>query len=185
MELRFTGGVMVDDDGVEELGRGRFLRLLRRRGWEMAERPGVHGIVVLVAVTPAGELLLVEQFREPVRATVIELPAGLAGDEPGQEDEALEAAARRELLEETGWECAAVERLTTGPPSAGLSSEVVTLLRATGLERRSSGGGVGDEGITVHAVPLAEVPAWLQAREAAGTLVDPKVWAGLWFARPV
>jgi hypothetical protein len=31
-------------------------------------------------------------------------------------------------------------------------------------------------------VPLPEVPAWLREREAAGTLVDPKVWAGLWFA---
>lgn len=169
-------------DGVEVLGRGRFLRLVRRRDWEMVERAGVREIVVLVAVTPAGELLLVEQYREPVAGAVIELPAGLVGDEPGQEAEALEEAARRELLEETGWECAAVERLSAGPPSSGLSSEVVTLLRATGLVRRTAGGGAGDERITVHAVPLAAVPAWLREREAGGTLVDPKVWAGLWFA---
>jgi ADP-ribose pyrophosphatase len=171
-----------ESDGVEVLGAGRFLRLVRRHGWEMVERVRVREIVVVVAVTPEGELLLVEQYREAVRGSVIELPAGLVGDEDGREGEPLEEAARRELLEETGWECAALERLSAGPPSAGLSSEVVTLLRASGLRRLHAGGGSGDERITVHAVPLAEAPVWLRAREAAGTLVDPKVWAGLWFA---
>ncbi|HXT22313.1 MAG TPA: NUDIX hydrolase, partial [Thermoanaerobaculia bacterium] len=110
---------MAPDD-VEVLGEGRFLRLLRRRGWELVERNGVQGIVVLVAVTPDGELLLVEQHREPVRGTVIELPAGLAGDELDSAGESLEQAATRELREETGWEATSWERLSTGPPSAGL-----------------------------------------------------------------
>jgi ADP-ribose pyrophosphatase len=169
-------------DDVEVLGQGRFLRLVRRHGWELAERLRARGIVVLVAVTPAGELLLVEQHREAVGGPVIELPAGLAGDEAGHEDESLEAAAARELAEETGWEAATWERLATGPPTAGLSSEVVTLLRGRGLERRGAGGGTGDERITVHAVALDEVAAWLGRAEAEGRLVDPKVWAGLWFA---
>jgi ADP-ribose pyrophosphatase len=172
----------VSDDEAEVLGEGRFLRLLRRRGWELVERNGVHGIVVLVAVTPNGELLLVEQHREAMGGTVIELPAGLAGDEHDNADESLEQAATRELREETGWEATSWERLSAGPPSAGLSTEVVTLMRARGLERRGNGGGAGDERITVHAIPLPDAPAWLHAREAAGTLVDPKVWAGLWFA---
>lgn len=172
---------MSDDDG-EVLGEGRFLRLLRRRGWELVERPGVHGIVVLVAVTPDAELLLVEQHREAMRGTVIELPAGLAGDEPDSAGESLEQAATRELREETGWEAASWERLSAGPPSSGLSTEVVTLLRAHGLVKRDAGGGAGSERITVHTVPLRDAPAWLRDREAAGTLVDPKVWAGLWFA---
>ncbi len=164
------------------LGEGRFLRLVRRRGWERCERLRARGIVVIVAVTPAGELLLVEQHREAVGAPVLELPAGLAGDEPGCEEESLEEAARRELREETGWEAAELERLSAGPPSAGLSSEVVTLMRARGLVRRDAGGGAGDERIVVHAVPLGEVAVWLQRQETAGRLVDPKVWAGLWFA---
>jgi ADP-ribose pyrophosphatase len=172
----------VGDGDVEVLGEGRFLRLVRRRGWELTERRGVRGIVVIVAVTPAGELLLVEQHREAVAGTVIELPAGLAGDERDHAGESLAAAAARELSEETGWEAASWQRLTAGPPTAGLSTEVVTLMRAHGLVRRGAGGGSGDERITVHAVPLPEVPAWLREREAAGTLVDPKVWAGLWFA---
>ena len=167
---------------VEVLAEGRFLRLVRRRGWEFAERRGIHGIVVLVAVTPNGELLLVEQHREAVGATVIELPAGLAGDEPGHEHESLEGAAARELREETGWEAASWERLSAGPPTSGISNEVVTLMRARGLRRHGTGGGAGQERITVHAIPLATVASWLRGRESAGTLVDPKVWAGLWWA---
>ena len=174
---------MADDAGdVEVLAQGRFLRLVRRRGWEFAERPGIRGIVVLVAVTPQGELLLVEQHREAVGGPVIELPAGLAGDELGREDESLEEAATRELREETGWKASSWERLSTGPPTSGISNEVVTLLRAHGLVRHGHGGGAGEERITVHAVPLADVPSWLRHREANGTLVDPKVWAGLWWA---
>jgi ADP-ribose pyrophosphatase len=166
----------------EVLGQGRFLRLVRRDGWEQVERIGVREIVVIVAVTPAGELLLVEQHRPPVGGSVLELPAGLVGDEDRHRDEPLEEAARRELREETGWEAARFERLSAGPPSAGLSTEVVTLLRAHELRRRGEGGGVEGERIRVHAVPLGEVAGWLAAREAAGVLVDPKVWAGLWFA---
>jgi len=168
---------------VEVLGEGRFLRLVRRRGWEYAERRGIHGIVILVAVTPDDELLLVEQHREAVGATVVELPAGLAGDEPGHESESLEEAAARELREETGWEADSWERLSAGPPTSGISNEVVTLMRARGLRRHGKGGGAGQERITVHAIPLAEVPSWLRSREISGTLVDPKVWAGLWWAR--
>jgi len=172
---------MAGDD-VELLAAGRFLSLVRRHGWEFVERPGIGGIVVLVAVTPGGQLLLVEQHREAVRGTVIELPAGLAGDEAAHAGESLEQAASRELREETGWEAASWERLSAGPPTSGLSSEVVTLMRARGLVRHDAGGGAGEERITVHAIPLADVPAWLRGREAGGSLVDPKVWAGLWFA---
>jgi len=166
----------------EVLGEGRFLRLVRRDGWERADRIGVRDIVVLVAVTPDGELLLVEQHRPAVGARVLELPAGLVGDAAEHRDEPIEAAARRELREETGWHASRFERLTAGPPTSGLSSEVVTLLRARELRREGDGGGVGEERIVVHAVPLAQVPTWLREREREGILVDPKVWAGLWFA---
>lgn len=166
-------------EGDQVLGQGRFLRLVERRGWELVERPGVDTIAVLVAVTADGELLLVEQHREPVGGQVLELPAGLVGDHG---EETLEEGARRELLEETGYQAEALEVLATGPPSAGLSSEVVTLLWASGLRKVADGGGVGEEGIQVHAVPLSQAPAWLATRQAQGQLVDPKVWAALWFA---
>lgn len=168
---------------MKELGAGRHLRLVTRNGWEFVERPGIHGIVLVVAVTPEGRLLLVEQRREAVDADVVELPAGLAGDAESPVGEPLEEAARRELVEETGWDASSMERLTAGPPSAGVTSEVVTLFRARGLSRVGPGGGVEGEAITVHEVPLGSVEAFLAERESAGALVDPKVWAGLLFAR--
>lgn len=162
---------------------GRFIIALRRDRWEYVSRKGTSGVVILVATTPADELLFVEQYRTPVDARVIELPAGLAGDIAGQEDEALELAAARELEEETGWRPAHVQRLVAGPVSAGLTTEVVTFFRATGLERVSDGGGDEHEDIVVHAVPLPEVEPWLAAKAAAGVMVDPKVYSALWFTR--
>lgn len=168
----------------EILGEGRFVRLVRRAGWEYAERAGsLSGIVVVVSATDDGRAVLVSQWREPVGATVVEWPAGLAGDVPGTEGEPLEAAARRELLEETGFAAAEMRRLWSGPPSAGISDEVVTFFEAQGLERTGTGGGVEGERIGVHLVPLASVEGWLAEAEAKGWMVDPKVWAGIYRLR--
>ena len=91
-------------------------------------------------------------------------------------------AAGRELEEETGYSAESFERLTEGPPSAGLSSELVVFVRANGLKKISAGGGDGTENITVHEVALSGLTGWLQQREAEGLWVDPKVWAGAFFA---
>lgn len=169
---------------IDILGTGRFTRLVRKGGWEYVERTNASGIVLIIALTPEGRLLLVEQHRPPVDARVIELPAGLAGDLADAADEPLAEAARRELLEETGYDAARLVRVAGGPLSAGLTSEVVTVFQAEGLTRVSAGGGDESEDIVVHEVALADVPAFLGAREAAGVLVDPKVYAALWFTRP-
>jgi ADP-ribose pyrophosphatase len=167
---------------VRVLGEGRFLRLVDVDGWEYAERTSVTGIVTIAAAVD-GRILLVEQYRPPLRANVIELPAGLAGDVPDSADEELEAAARRELEEETGYRAANWERLFAGPLSAGMTTEVVTFFRATALERSGKGGGNGSERITVHEVPLAAARPWLAQQERAGKLVDPKVYVGLYALR--
>jgi ADP-ribose pyrophosphatase len=163
----------------ETLGAGRYVTLVRENGWEFLDRPNCRGIVIVVAVTPDQRLLLVEQWRQPVGARVIELPAGLAGDVPGEEHEPLENAARRELLEETGWDAEAFDLLGRCVPSPGATSEIVTYYQARGLRRVGGGGGDAHEDITVQVVPLRELDAWLRAREAEGRLVDMKLWAGL------
>jgi len=167
---------------LEILHDGRYIQAVRVDRWEYVRRKNTTGIVVLVAVTPDQELILVEQHRVPVGGPVIELPAGLAGDIIGSEAEPLEAAAGRELEEETGWRATRLARLTSGPVSAGLTSEVVTFFGAYDLERVSDGGGDASEDIIVHHVPLADVPTWLAAQMARGAQVDPKVFAGLYFA---
>src|SRR5580704_13589060 len=93
-------------DPKRTLFEGKHIRMVARGDWEYAERKNVTGIVAIIAVTAEGKLLLVEQYRPPLGKTVIELPAGLAGDIAGQEGEAMVTAARRELLEETGYEAA-------------------------------------------------------------------------------
>ena len=136
---------------------------------------------MLAALTDDGRLLLVEQYRIPVGRRVIEPPAGLVGDVVGEEEEALETAARRELLEETGYEARQLELVTIGPPSAGLASEIVAFFVARGLTRIHEGGGDDSEEIVVHAVPLGEADRWLEARAAEGAMIDPKVYAAMYF----
>lgn len=167
------------------LAEGRHVRLVRQGHWEYAERTRWAGAVLVLAVTDEGNLLLTEQYRIPVGCRVIELPAGIAGDILGQEDEALVTAAFRELLEETGYQAREMSLLTTGPTSAGLSNEIITIFRATGLAKVAPGGGEGSESIEVHEVPLERAAAWLEERSRQGVLVDPKVYAGFYFAERV
>jgi ADP-ribose pyrophosphatase len=165
------------------LYEGRFLRLIKCGRWEYVERTNASGATVIVAVTDEGKLLLIEQYRVPMGRRIIELPAGLVGDVPGKETEGMATSARRELLEETGYEATEMMALTSGPPTAGLATEVVTFFRATGLRKvHAAGTGDGHEEIQLHEVPLAEAARWLEEKAAAGLMVDPKVYAGLYFA---
>ena len=167
------------DDPIETVYEGKWLRLKKRGRWEFAERTNAGGMaVIIVAATPEGNLLFVEQDRIPVEGKTIEMPAGLIGDiEAG---ESIELAASRELLEETGWQASHIDLLMVGPTSSGMSNERVAFVRARGLVRVHSGGGDDTEQIVVHEVPIAEAPAWLAARMAEGYQLDAKLWAGLW-----
>jgi len=163
------------------LGAGRFLRLVNAAGWEFVERVRATGVVAVVAVTAEKELILTEQFRPAVAGPVIDLPAGLAGDGPGSEE--LVTAARRELIEETGYDARRLALLAHAPTSPGLTTEVVSFFRATGLKKVGGGGGIEGEKIVVHAVKLQRADAWLRRRSRAGIQIDCKVFAGLHFAR--
>ena len=158
---------------------GQWLRIRTRGTWEYAERVHAEGkAVIIIAVTPERKLLFVEQFRVPLQQRTIEMPAGLVGDQEGEDT--LEMAAARELLEETGWQAGRIDVLMEGPTSAGMSNEVIAFCRATGLARVHAGGGTESEDITVHEVPVDDAARWLVQKMAEGYGMDPKLWAGLW-----
>lgn len=172
---------------IHTLYRGDFLALYRDGRWEYAGRVNARGAAFVLALTAAWEILLVEQYRVPLRARCIELPAGIVGDHADGADEPAAAAALRELEEETGYIGARAELLLRGPIAPGLSSELIELFLVRDARRVGPGGGAADEGedITVHVVPLDDVHAFLQAQAAAGLRVEPRIYTGLWFAERV
>ncbi len=166
----------------ETLFESRWLGLYRISHWDFVRRPNSDACVGILAITPAREIILVEQFRIPMQRHVIEVPAGLVGDEPEFLGEPLAATASRELLEETGYRAGSVVPLIASPTSAGMSSEVTHLFHATDLVREHQGGGVAGENIIVHHVPLSQLREWLAEQEAEGKLIDFKIHAALWLA---
>jgi len=166
---------------LQVIAEGKYLRLVNRGGWEFAQRKNITGIVAIVAVTDEGNLLLVEQMRAPLGKCVIEIPAGLVGDRPGAELENPIEAANRELEEETGYHAKEMTVLAAGAASAGMSDEIITLLRASGLTRIGKGGGDATEHILVHEVPVLRAEKWLTDRVKQGAIVDLKVYSALYF----
>ena len=172
-----------DDDKrkvpAEVVWQGKYQRMMVRGTWEYVERAHAGGLAaIIIAVTPDDDVLFVEQFRVPLQARTIEMPAGLVGDIHA--GESIEVSAIRELEEETGWTAAQAEVLMIGPTSSGMASEKIAFVRATGLRKVGEGGGDGDEDITVHAIPRASAAAWLARKMGEGYELDAKLWAGLW-----
>ena len=161
-----------DGEPVETMWAGRFLRVYREGRWEYVGRTHGIGAAVILAID-AGHVLLVEQYRVPLKACCLELPAGLVGDETA--DEPIEAAAARELEEETGYRAGRIETLGRFASSPGMVSETFTLVRATALTRVSEGGGVDDEDIIVHHVPLAGIDAFVAAARQRRLMIDVKL----------
>lgn len=151
---------------------GQWVVAKRRGRWEYAARARGIRAAVIIAVD-AGDAILVEQYRVPLGRYCLELPAGLIGDETDGE-EALDSA-RRELEEETGYTAAQWEDLGEFWSSPGMLQESFTLLRATGLTKVGEGGGVDDEDIVVHRVPLHRIAETIAAHRARGHAIDMKL----------
>jgi len=166
----------VSDDIEHTVWQGRFITAKTRGKWEYVSRTrGIEAAVILAIDSGADgdHVLLVEQYRVPLGAHCLELPAGLVGDE--DEGEAIELAAGRELEEETGYRAARIETIGRFASSPGMVSETFTLVRAHGLEKVSEGGGVEGENITVHRVKLADIAAFIAEKRRAGMVMDVKL----------
>ena len=176
-------------DGITTLCKGNYISLVKEdsTGWEYAHRPSVSGIVVILATTQDNELILIEQRRPPVNATVLELPAGLAGDTAEYVDEDLLAAARRELLEETGFYSDDWSFLFACSPSAGITSEVHNYVRARFCRRIADGGGDESESIETVVLPCNDFFSFVRsyaARPGFNVSSTVLVGAALWALEP-
>ena len=133
---------------------------------EVVAHPGGVGIV---ALTDAGEVLLVQQYRYPYGEIVTEIPAGKreSGEDPL-------ITGQRELEEETGYTAEHYEPLGTLYPSPGYTDEVIYLYLATGLHKAAAH---PDEDEFLHVLrrPLAQ----LMEQVMDGTLPDAKTQIAL------
>ena len=115
--------------------------------YDVARHVGAAGVLPL---TPDGDVLLVRQFRPPIRQSLVEIPAGLL--DVGAEDPVTCAA--RELFEETGYRHRTIEFLAGVYTTAGFSNEYVSLFwAATEPEPQ----GPPEDGIELIRRPLDEM----------------------------
>ncbi len=99
--------------------------------------------VVIVASDTEGKYLCVRQFRQGIREVTTEFPAGGIERQGGKEyrsegsvsEEDALSAAKRELLEETGYESAEWKHLLTLPSNAGLADNYAILFQAKNCVR--------------------------------------------------
>ena len=163
------------DAPEQTVWQGRFITTKQRGNWEYVSRARNIRAAVILAIDADDHVLLVEQYRVPLRRNCIELPAGLVGDSASSEDEDTTDAANRELEEETGYRADRMEVLGEFYSSPGMVTESFTLLRAHGLRQVGPGGGVDDEAIITHRVALADIPDFIAHRRAIGDAVDVKI----------
>ena len=164
---------MRDEDApIEIMWRGKYVRAIKQGRWEYVSRTNDVRAVVILA-EDGDKMILVEQYRFPIKARCLELPAGLIGDEDHHAD--VNGTALRELEEETGYTAERIERLGDYYSSPGMLAESFTLVRAHGLRKVGAGGGTGGEDILVHLVGRAELPAFIEAKRLEGIAIDAKL----------
>jgi ADP-ribose pyrophosphatase len=130
---------------------------------------------VVLPYTPAGEVVLIEEWRQAVGRVNRGLPAGTM--EPGESDPT--AAARRELTEETGYEAESIDSLVTVEPANGIADSVHHHFRAHGCVPTGEQNLDPDEQIRVQTVAFAD----LLADVLAGAVRDGRtVTAVLFYA---
>ncbi len=162
-EVLYTGRIFdLIVDEVEYPSGNRSVR-------EIAHHPGG---AVIVPLFDDGRVLLVSQLRYPLGKHILELPAGKL-----KPQESPEAAALRELEEETGWVARSLERLTSIYTTPGFCDEELHMYLATGL-KESQHGPRREEGeftMTIRILPLRDVLEMIDS----GEIHDSKTIVGL------
>ncbi|HWH17512.1 MAG TPA: NUDIX hydrolase [Allosphingosinicella sp.] len=174
----------MTSERAETVWEGKYIKVTKQGTWEYVSRTRGVSAAVILAVD-GDHVILVEQYRVPLGARSLELPAGLVGDE--EQGEEVKAAAIRELEEETGYRAERMVDLGRFHASPGMSSEGFSLLRAEGLIRTGKGGGIEGEDIAVHRIRLKDVPDFVESRRREGVQIDVKILLllGSAFLQPV
>ncbi|MEM2351259.1 MAG: NUDIX hydrolase [Thermoproteota archaeon] len=134
---------------------------------EVVKHPGA---VAIIPVKDDGKIILVKQYRLPVDESLIEVPAGTLKEGEGEEE-----CAKRELLEETGYEASLLKRIRSVYLAPGYSTEKITLFIARGLNKRSQKLEL-DEDIEVLELTPEEVLGMVKD----GTIKDAKTIIGIY-----
>jgi ADP-ribose pyrophosphatase len=120
-------------------------------------------VVAMLPVLEDGRLVLVRQYREAVARTLLEVPAGgIDGDETP------EAAARREMKEETGYDVGSMDLLATFYSSPGFTTEKMHLFLLHDL----TPGTPTEENDQIEVVPMTPEDAWEAV--SRGEMADAK-----------
>ncbi len=162
-EQRYTGKIFsLVIDEVEYPSGNRSVR-------EIASHPG--GAVV-VPLFEDGSILLVHQFRYPMKRHLYELPAGKLD---ANEDPTICAA--RELEEETGYVAGTLEKLTAIYTTPGFCNEQLHIYLATNLTTSPRGQRLeeGEIDLTVKRLSLEETVTMIEN----GDIVDGKTICGI------
>lgn len=128
---------------------------------EFVEHPGA---VAIVAMNDLGQVLLIRQYRHPVGELLWEIPAGLL-DVDG---ESLESAARRELLEETGYLAGELEPLIEFFTTPGGSTEKISIFLARDLV-------LSTERPTLEGEELDMLVAWVALDDALSAVLASEI----------
>lgn len=148
----------------------------KMRTWEAVERLNCSGVVTIIPLSAEGDILLVRQFRPVLDRCVVEFPAGL-----NDRNESLRDAARRELIEETGYDAEEFIFLAEGPISSGLSTEVLTVFLARNITPaaellKQKYPPDESEDIEIMKVPAEEIYERLRNFQDRGDFVDLKIY---------
>lgn len=109
--------------------------------------------VNVVALTEADQVVLIRQYRHGIEKVAWEIPAGTTD----ATDTSLEEAARRELLEETGYGGGRWSHLTTLSANPALQNNLTTTFLAEGVTKQREAAPEANEEMTVRLTPLGEV----------------------------